>query len=83
MAKVEAAPKLDGRNMIMVLAPDRRAHTRKQSSNGDQPADSRSPAGSETGPPPAAPREEAPSAEVDEGAEDAAPPEAAALAQPE
>ena len=25
MAKVEAAPKLDGRNMIMVLAPDRRA----------------------------------------------------------
>jgi translation initiation factor IF-3 len=25
LAKVEAAPKLDGRNMIMVLAPDRRA----------------------------------------------------------
>lgn len=25
IAKVEAAPKLDGRNMIMVLAPDRRA----------------------------------------------------------
>ncbi|HEX2119740.1 MAG TPA: translation initiation factor IF-3 [Acidimicrobiales bacterium] len=25
MAKVEAAPKLDGRNMVMVLAPDRRA----------------------------------------------------------
>ena len=25
VAKVEAAPKLDGRNMIMVLAPDRRA----------------------------------------------------------
>ena len=24
-AKVEAAPKLDGRNMIMVLAPDKRA----------------------------------------------------------
>ena len=25
MAKIEAAPKLDGRNMVMVLAPDRRA----------------------------------------------------------
>jgi translation initiation factor IF-3 len=25
LAKIEAAPKLDGRNMIMVLAPDRRA----------------------------------------------------------
>ncbi|HYX43808.1 MAG TPA: translation initiation factor IF-3, partial [Acidimicrobiales bacterium] len=24
-AKVEAAPKLDGRNMVMVLAPDKRA----------------------------------------------------------
>jgi translation initiation factor IF-3 len=29
VAKVEAAPKLDGRNMIMVLAPDRRAQPRK------------------------------------------------------
>jgi translation initiation factor IF-3 len=35
VAKVEAAPKLDGRNMIMVLAPDRRAQVRKpQASNG-------------------------------------------------
>jgi len=25
-AKVEAAPRLDGRNMVMVLAPDKRAH---------------------------------------------------------
>lgn len=25
IAKIEAAPKLDGRNMIMVLAPDRRS----------------------------------------------------------
>jgi translation initiation factor IF-3 len=24
-AKIEAAPKLDGRNMVMVLAPDKRA----------------------------------------------------------
>jgi translation initiation factor IF-3 len=39
VAKVEAAPKLDGRNMIMVLAPDRRAQAqvRKPSANGDQP----------------------------------------------
>jgi translation initiation factor IF-3 len=29
VAKVEAAPKLDGRNMIMVLAPDRRAQVKK------------------------------------------------------
>jgi translation initiation factor IF-3 len=39
-AKVEAAPKLDGRNMIMVLAPDRRAQqaaTAQQAKDGDQP----------------------------------------------
>jgi translation initiation factor IF-3 len=52
VAKVEAAPKLDGRNMIMVLAPDRRAQSRgqgksqakdqhrRQPSNGEQPAPS-------------------------------------------
>ena len=34
IAKVEAAPKLDGRNMVMVLAPDRRGQVRKPSSNG-------------------------------------------------
>jgi translation initiation factor IF-3 len=39
MAKVEAAPKLDGRNMVMVLAPDRRAQqVRKPSPNGAAPA---------------------------------------------
>ena len=32
-AKVEAAPKLDGRNMVMVLAPDKRARSTKP---GDQ-----------------------------------------------
>jgi translation initiation factor IF-3 len=31
VAKVEAAPKLDGRNMIMVLAPDRRAQQTQKS----------------------------------------------------
>ena len=49
VAKVEAAPKLDGRNMIMVLAPDRRGQVRKpgggegartqtEASPGTQPA---------------------------------------------
>ena len=38
-AKVEAAPKLDGRNMIMVLAPDRRAQqVKKPNPNGSDPA---------------------------------------------
>jgi translation initiation factor IF-3 len=36
VAKVESAAKLDGRNMIMVLAPDRRAQVRKQTSDNDQ-----------------------------------------------
>jgi len=36
VAKVEAAPKLDGRNMIMVLAPDRRGQVRKQTA-GEAP----------------------------------------------
>jgi translation initiation factor IF-3 len=34
VGKVEAAPKLDGRNMIMVLAPDRRSQVRKPSAAG-------------------------------------------------
>jgi translation initiation factor IF-3 len=50
-AKVEAAPKLDGRNMIMVLAPDRRSQVRKPSPNGAQPA--RSHGRSADGPQPA------------------------------
>jgi translation initiation factor IF-3 len=39
IAKVEASPKLDGRNMVMVLAPDRRAQGRKPSPNGARRAD--------------------------------------------
>ena len=35
MAKVEAAPKLDGRNMIMVLAPDKRAQAAAKSPRAD------------------------------------------------
>ena len=45
VAKVEAAPKLDGRNMIMVLAPDRRGQVRKptagETSGEDAPAQGR------------------------------------------
>ncbi len=37
-AKVEAAPKVDGRNMIMVLAPDKRAQVpKKPATNGSAP----------------------------------------------
>jgi translation initiation factor IF-3 len=41
-AKVEAAPKVDGRNMIMVLAPDKRAQQPKKAAapNGSAPAPS-------------------------------------------
>jgi translation initiation factor IF-3 len=53
VAKVEAAPKLDGRNMIMVLAPDRRAQVRKPSPNGGQPAQAGSHDASVDGPIPA------------------------------
>jgi len=47
LAKVEAAPKLDGRNMVMVLAPDRRARAAAKAAGGethiDTPADARPP----------------------------------------
>jgi translation initiation factor IF-3 len=39
IGKVEASPKLDGRNMVMVLAPDRRAQGRKPSPNGARRGD--------------------------------------------
>jgi translation initiation factor IF-3 len=56
VAKVEAAPKLDGRNMVMVLAPDRRGQVRKQSTPEGEPSRSRS-----AGPAPeAAPAEASP-----------------------
>jgi translation initiation factor IF-3 len=37
-AKVEAMPKLDGRNMVMVLAPDKRAAPPKAKGDGSRPA---------------------------------------------
>jgi translation initiation factor IF-3 len=45
VAKVEAAPKLDGRNMIMVLAPDRRGQPRKPATNGARPGSDADPDG--------------------------------------
>ena len=36
LAKVEAAPKLDGRNMVMVLAPDRRARAAAKAGTHDE-----------------------------------------------
>jgi translation initiation factor IF-3 len=56
VAKVEAAPKLDGRNMIMVLAPDRRNQTKKQTSEDESPEVPEAPqgAGPNTPEPPAA-----------------------------
>ena len=76
VAKVEAAPKLDGRNMIMVLAPDRRgqAQVRKPSPNGAG-AGTRPPRGqSQTAPPavvaaPAAPAAAAATAAPPDGGE--------------
>ncbi len=60
-AKVEAAPKLDGRNMIMVLAPDRRArqaHEAKSDHDKSTPAPAAAPppATSPTTPRPTTPR---------------------------
>ncbi len=75
VAKVEAAPKLDGRNMIMVLAPDRRGQARKPSANGARQADDASsePAAAETAPEsPATPAAPAPPVAV--AAETSAPP---------
>ena len=37
-AKVEAAPKLDGRNMVMVLAPDKRARSSASTKSQTPPA---------------------------------------------
>ncbi len=46
-AKVESAPRLDGRNMVMVLAPDKRAHqaaAAREDHQGDRSGRSGSPA---------------------------------------
>jgi translation initiation factor IF-3 len=80
VGKIEAAPKLDGRNMIMVLAPDRRAQSRKQSTNGDQAQGQRGQGRS-------TPQEAAPAASDGAASEEppapAVVPEPAAIAQPD
>jgi translation initiation factor IF-3 len=58
MARVEAEPRLDGRNMVMVLAPDKRA---KQSAAAKAPRDGRG-GGSETAASAPAPAAAAPAA---------------------
>ena len=65
-AKVEAAPKVDGRNMIMVLAPDKRSQAPKKAA---------APNGS--APPPAAPGQDGPRAAAAAPAAAPAPPAAA------
>ena len=54
VAKIEASPKLDGRNMTMVLAPDRKAQAGKKESQRDHP--------------PAQPQEQPPAPPADETA---------------
>jgi hypothetical protein len=56
VAKVEAEPKLDNRNMIMVLAPDKRARQAAQSraTNQQRPDKSGAPATPEAAAEPAA-----------------------------
>jgi translation initiation factor IF-3 len=53
LAKVEAAPKLDGRNMVMVLAPDRRARAAAKAGSPETHPDA--PAAASPPPPPSAP----------------------------
>lgn len=75
VAKVEAAPKLDGRNMIMVLAPDRRAQaTKPAKADGAAPGQPAAQAGAVPPAPAGAPSPES-------GA--TASPEAGATASPE
>ncbi|MCU4184782.1 translation initiation factor IF-3 [Acidiferrimicrobium sp. IK] len=58
VAKVEAAPKLDGRNMIMVLAPDRRQPPKPAKAGGEPPEGGQSPDGGQ--PPAGGPAPDAP-----------------------
>jgi translation initiation factor IF-3 len=51
VGKVEAAPKLDGRNMIMVLAPERRPQARKSPSDNGQASPAESASQAATAPP--------------------------------
>jgi translation initiation factor IF-3 len=56
VAKIEASPKLDGRNMTMVLAPDRKAQAGKKESHREHPPEQ--PQEQPQEPPPAPPADE-------------------------
>jgi translation initiation factor IF-3 len=76
MGKSESVPRLDGRNMVMVLAPDKRA---KQSAASRDPGHNGNGSATGSGPTPAAaPASPAGTEGTPEGA--AAPPEAAGAA---
>jgi translation initiation factor IF-3 len=51
-AKVEAAPKLDGRNMVMVLAPDKRARAAAAKAAAEESAEAGPPASTNGAPAP-------------------------------
>jgi translation initiation factor IF-3 len=72
IAKVEAAPRLDGRNMTMVLAPDRRARQAQQASQA--PAQEAPQALAHEGPQAPAPPSEREEPPVDGSRHDGAPP---------
>ena len=58
VGKVEAAPRLDGRNMTMVLAPDKRAQAKRSTTHRDaapEPAESTAPQPTATATQPTAP----------------------------
>ena len=83
MAKVEAAPKLDGRNMVMVLAPDKRVQAEAARRKAIEAEDAKAAAAGTTAPTgaptdevraPAAPLDAAPP--QDEAPTDAAPADA-------
>ncbi len=71
-ARVEAAARLDGRNMVMVLAPDKRARQSASDRSARQTGheDAAAPAGhaaEEASPPPASPDGAGPAASAEEG----------------
>jgi hypothetical protein len=71
IAKIEAEPKLDNRNMIMVLAPDKRARQAAASRTANQHRGEKTP--STNGNQPVASTAEAPPADVNTTTADTAP----------
>jgi translation initiation factor IF-3 len=82
IAKIEAEPKLDNRNMIMVLAPDKRARQAAASRTANQHRGERTPSTNGSAPADAAAAAEAPPAEVNTTTETAPAAATAAAAAP-